>query len=231
MVRELGRLRSIAEYLSHDHPYDTSPEDVFVTVGARQAIDFLITVLARRGANKLLPRPGYPLYEAWAVFSHLEARHFDLLPEKAWEVDLNGLEALADDKTVAMLLINPGNPCGNVYTHEHSNIYRRWLNITSSCLVMHLSSVLFDFGFSEFIRLQRAKKLGILIISDEAYGYLAFGSTPFVPMARFGSIVPVLTIGSISKRWMVPGWRHGWTLMSDPNGVLQKHEVLLSIVH
>lgn len=111
--------RAIAEYLSHDHPYDISPEDVFVTVGARQAIDVLITVLARPGANILLPRPGYPLYEARAVFSHLEIRHFDLLPEKAWEVDLNGLETLADDTTVAMVLVNPGNPCGNVYTHEH----------------------------------------------------------------------------------------------------------------
>ncbi|CAA2957651.1 tyrosine aminotransferase-like [Olea europaea subsp. europaea] len=188
--------RAIAEYLSHDHPYDISPEDVFVTVGARQAIDVLITVLARPGANILLPRPGYPLYEARAVFSHLEIRHFDLLPEKAWEVDLNGLETLADDRTVAMVLVNPGNPCGNVYTHEH------------------LQKIA-----------ETAKKLGFLIISDEAYGYLAFGSTPFVPMARFGSIVPVFTIGSLSKRWMVPGWRIGWVLTSDPNGILQKHKI------
>ncbi|KAH0653709.1 hypothetical protein KY289_031387 [Solanum tuberosum] len=45
-------------------------------------------------------------------------RHFNLLPEKEWEVDLNAVESLTDDNTVAMAIINPGNPCGNVYT-EH----------------------------------------------------------------------------------------------------------------
>lgn len=46
-------------------------------------------------------------------------RHFDLLPERGWEVDLDGVEALADDNTIAMVVINPGNPCGNVLTFEH----------------------------------------------------------------------------------------------------------------
>lgn len=59
------------------------------------------------------------MYEARATFSHLEVRHFDLLPEKGWEIDLNGLEALADGNTVAMVLVNPGNPCGNVFSYEH----------------------------------------------------------------------------------------------------------------
>ncbi|KAL2466518.1 putative aminotransferase TAT2 [Abeliophyllum distichum] len=63
--------------------------------------------------------------------------------------------------------------------------------------------------------------------SNEAYGYLAFGSTPFVPMESFESIVPVLTIGSLSKRWMVLGWHLGWILTSDPNGILQNTRVVL----
>lgn len=78
-----------------------------------------MTALARPGANILLPRPGYPLYEARASFSQFEVRHFDLLPEKGWEVDLDSVEALANDRTVAMVVINPGNPCGNVLTLEH----------------------------------------------------------------------------------------------------------------
>ncbi|PIM97518.1 hypothetical protein CDL12_30011 [Handroanthus impetiginosus] len=111
--------RAIAEYLSDDLPYKLSEEDIFLTAGANHAIEVALTVLACPGANILLPRPGYPLYEARAAFSNLEVRHFDLLPEKGWEVDLDAVEALADDNTIAIVVINPGNPCGNVFTYEH----------------------------------------------------------------------------------------------------------------
>uniref|UniRef100_A0A0V0I210 Putative tyrosine aminotransferase-like n=1 Tax=Solanum chacoense TaxID=4108 RepID=A0A0V0I210_SOLCH len=127
-------------------------------------------------------------------------RHYDLLPEQDWEVDIDGLEALADDRTVAMVVINPGNPCGNVYKREH------------------LKKIA-----------EAASKFGMLVISDEAYGHLVFGSNPFVPMGVYGEIAPILTIGSISKRWLVPGWRFGWIVMCDPNDILQKHGVAESI--
>ncbi|KAM7495086.1 hypothetical protein LguiB_029695 [Lonicera macranthoides] len=189
--------RSVAEYLSRDLPNNLSSNDVYLTAGAKQAIEVVLAVLARPGANILLPRPGYPMYEAHATFSHLEVRHFDILPEKGWEIDLNGLEALADDNTVAMVLVNPGNPCGNVFTYDH------------------LQQVA-----------ETAKKLGILVIADEVYGHLAFGVNPFVQMGVFGSIVPVLTLGSLSKRWMVPGWRLGWIALSDPSGILEKYGIV-----
>lgn len=90
-----------------------------MTVGCTQAIQTIITVLADSKANILLPKPGFPYYEAFAQSCRLEARHFDLLPDKDWEVDLDAVEALADENTVAMVIINPGNPCGNVFTHQH----------------------------------------------------------------------------------------------------------------
>lgn len=111
--------RAIAEYLSRDIPYTLKTDDVLLTVGAEHAIHVLLTVLAYPGANILFPRPNYPTYEARARFSSLEVRHFDLLPEKGWEVDLDGVKRLADDKTVAIVLINPGNPSGSVFTYEH----------------------------------------------------------------------------------------------------------------
>lgn len=94
-------------------------DDVYVTSGCTQAIEVVLSILARPGANILVPRPGFPIYELCAAFRHLEVRRFDLLPDNAWEVDLNAVEALADHNTIAMVIINPGNPCGNVYTYQH----------------------------------------------------------------------------------------------------------------
>lgn len=69
-----------------------------------------------------------------------------------------------------------------------------------------------------------------MVISDEVYDHCAFGSKPFVPMGVFGEIAPVVTLGGISKRWMVPGWRLGWIAATDPKGVLRKKKVIESIM-
>ncbi|XP_048127035.1 probable aminotransferase TAT2 [Rhodamnia argentea] len=192
--------RAVADYLSRDLPYKLSPDDVHLTLGCKQAIEAALTVLACPGANILLPRPGFPCYDALAAYSHLETRYFDLLPDKGWEVDLKGVEDLADESTVAMVIINPGNPCGSVFSYQH------------------LKKVA-----------ETARKLGIMVIADEVYGHLAFGDTPFVPMGVFGSIAPVLTLGSISKRWIIPGWRLGWLVTNDPQGFLKDTGVLKSL--
>ncbi|CAJ1955491.1 unnamed protein product [Sphenostylis stenocarpa] len=194
--------RAIANYLSADLPYQLSPENVFPTLGGTQAIDIILTVLARPGANILLPRPGFPHYGSRASCCNLEVRHFDLLPERGWEVDLDSLEALADDNTVAMVLINPSNPCGNVFTYQH---LKRVAEI--------------------------ARKLGIAVISDEVYAHITYGSNPFVPMGVFSPIVPVITIGSLSKRWLVPGWRTGWIATCDPHGIFQKTGLVKNIIN
>uniref|UniRef100_A0A6N2NF95 Aminotransferase class I/classII large domain-containing protein n=1 Tax=Salix viminalis TaxID=40686 RepID=A0A6N2NF95_SALVM len=183
-----------------DLPYKLSSDDVFITSGCTQAIDVALTMLARPGANILLPRPGFPIYELCAAFRSLEVRHFDLLPEKGFEADLDAIAALADQNTVALVIINPGNPCGNVYSYQHLKKVHGQIAET-------------------------AEKLKILVIADEVYGHLAFGRNPFVPMGSFGSIVPVLTLGSLSKRWMVPGWRLGWFVTSDPSGMFRNPKV------
>lgn len=192
--------RALAKYLNRDLTNKLTGDDIFFAVGCNQAIEIILTVLQRPGANILLPRPGFPHYEARAVFSQYEARHFDLLPEKDWEIDLEGIEALADENTVALVIINPNNPCGNVYTYEH------------------LKKVA-----------ETARRLGVMVISDEVYDHCIYGCSPFVPMGKFSSIVPVLTLGALSKGWYVPGWRLGWMAMNDPYGVFKRTGVVDSI--
>lgn len=199
-VGVLSARRAIAEYLSRDLPYQLSPDDIYLTAGCCQAIDVMISVLAQPGSNILLPKPGFPLYESRTMFSNLEARHFNLIPDRGWEADLESVEALADENTVAMVIVNPSNPCGSVYSHDH------------------LAKIA-----------ETARKLGIIIIADEVYDHLAFGNKPFIPMGIFADMVPVITVGSISKRWLVPGWRLGWIAMCDLNCILKEAKVDKSI--
>ncbi|KAF6985101.1 hypothetical protein CFC21_003001 [Triticum aestivum] len=194
---------AVAEHLSQGVPYRLSADDIFLTAGGTQAIEVIIPVLAQTaGANILLPRPGYPNYEARAAFNKLEVRHFDLIPEKGWEIDIDSLESMADKNTTAMVIINPNNPCGSVYSYEH------------------LAKVA-----------EVARKLGILVIADEVYGKLVLGSAPFIPMGVFGHITPVLSIGSLSKSWIVPGWRLGWVAVYDPRKILEETKISASITN
>ena len=78
-----------------------------------------MSVLAHPNANILLPRPCFPIYNSYAAYLGMEVRHVDLLPERNWEMDLEAVEDLVDDNTVAIVIVNPGNPCGNVYTYEY----------------------------------------------------------------------------------------------------------------
>lgn len=127
------------------------PEDVYLTVGCTQAIEIIVSVLARPGANILLPKPGYPQYEARAAFDHLEVRHFNLIPEKGWEVDLDSIEALVDHNTAAIVVINPSNPCGNVFTYQHLKKVRTVqdsfiLQFKMKCVNHIASNMLFEFA-------------------------------------------------------------------------------------
>ncbi|XP_014491778.1 probable aminotransferase TAT2 isoform X1 [Vigna radiata var. radiata] len=194
--------RAIADHLSSHFPHKLSAENVFLSIGGTQAIDIILPSIARPGANVLLPKPGYPQYELRASLCDLEVRYYDLLPERGWEVDLDSLENLADENTVALVIISPSSPCGNVFAYEH------------------LKKVA-----------EIANKLGIFVISDEVYAHVVFGSKPFVYMGEFSSIVPVISIGSFSKRWIIPGWRIGWIAICDPQGILQKSGIVSKITN
>lgn len=185
------------------HSYDSCPplsrDDVFVTVGCSEALEHCIAVLAAPGSNILLPRPGFPLYETLCQRHGVECRFYNLLPERGWEVNLDSLRHLVDTSTAAVLINNPSNPCGAVYSREH------------------LEGIV-----------AMADDLKLPIIADEVYAGMTFGKR-FVPLAVVAGQVPVFSVGALSKRWLVPGWRLGWVCVHDDHGTLENSGVRAAI--
>lgn len=176
---------AIASAHSRENRPPLSREDVFVTVGCSEALEHCIAVLAAPGSNILLPRPGFPLYETICRRHNVVCRFYELVPERGWEVDLDSVKRLADASTAAILINNPSNPCGAVYSREH---------------------------LEDVVSL--AEDLKIPLVADEVYAGMTFGKR-FVPLAEVADSVPVFSVGALSKRWLVPGWRLGWVCVHD----------------
>uniref|UniRef100_A0A3P8UAW7 Tyrosine aminotransferase n=1 Tax=Cynoglossus semilaevis TaxID=244447 RepID=A0A3P8UAW7_CYNSE len=165
-------------------------EDVILTSGCSHAIDLVISVLCNAGDNILVPRPGFSLYKTLAVSMGIKVKFYDLLPEKEWEVDLKHMESLIDDRTSCLVVTNPSNPCGSVYSKEH---------------------------LQKILRV--ASRHCVPILADEIYSDMVLPGCECPSMASLSSDVPILSCGGLAKRWLVPGWRMGWVLIHDRNDV------------
>uniref|UniRef100_A0A1J3J8X3 Cystine lyase CORI3 n=1 Tax=Noccaea caerulescens TaxID=107243 RepID=A0A1J3J8X3_NOCCA len=189
--------RAVAEYLNQKLTKKLTADDVFMTVGCKQAIELAVDILAKPKANVLLPSPGFPWDEVRSIYKNLEVRHYDFIPKNNFEIDFKSVREKVDENTFAIFIINPHNPNGNTYSEAH---------------LKQLAEL--------------AKELRIMVVSDEVFRWNIFGSNPFVPMGTFSSICPVVTLGSISKGWNVPGWRTGWLALHDLDGVFKNTKIL-----
>ncbi|KND01992.1 tyrosine aminotransferase [Spizellomyces punctatus DAOM BR117] len=183
---------AVAQAYTHPQAPLTSA-DVILASGCSDALNLCIGALANEGQNILLPAPGFSLYETLASSKGIECRFYDLQPHRSWEIDLNHLETLVDENTAAILVNNPSNPCGSVYSKQH---------------LLDILAV--------------AEKHRLPIISDEIYADMAFTGHEFLPISTLTTTVPILTTGGLAKKYLVPGWRVGWVLVHDRNGALEQ---------
>ncbi|CAK4077192.1 unnamed protein product [Aphanomyces euteiches] len=173
----------------------TSPltkDDVIIASGGSGALDIAITGMCNPGDNILIPKPAFSLYKSIADAHRIQARYYDLFPEKNWEADTEQMASLIDNRTQAILINNPSNPCGSVFSKSH------------------LEAIL-----------RVAETHRVPIIADEIYGDMAFGDAKFFPIASLTSTVPVVSVSGLAKQFCVPGWRVGWIAVHDRNDVLK----------
>lgn len=158
-----------------------SPADVFVTAGASEALDLTLTALLEPGDGVLLPRPGYPLYDAIAAKLSARAIPYDLDEEDGWAPNVGDIEAHIDDRTRAIVVCNPNNPTGGVASRAA------------------LEGVL-----------DIARRHDLLVISDEIYDKLLYDGTVHTATASLADDVPIVTVNGLSKAYLACGWRVGW---------------------
>ncbi len=162
------------------------PVDVFITHGASEAIEFAISALVNPGENIILPCPCYPLYQAIVAKFSIEPRFYYLEEENNWIPDVSRLEELIDEKTKAIVVINPNNPTGVIYPEEVLN---------------HILEV--------------AKKYNLVIFSDEIYDeFILDEDKKSISIASLDEEVCVVTFNGLSKCYFVPGFRIGWGIVS-----------------
>lgn len=135
---------------------------------------------------------GFSIYRTLAEGFAVECRSYDLIPENNWEIDLKKLESLIDHNTAAMILTNPSNPCGSVFTRKH---------------------------IQDILKI--AEKYFIPIIADEIYEHFVFPGNEYHSVSSLSRNVPVLSCGGLTKRFLVPGWRLGWIVIHDRNNAFK----------
>ncbi|KFK28915.1 hypothetical protein AALP_AA7G064400 [Arabis alpina] len=99
--------RAVAEYLNRDLPKKLTTDDVFMTVGCKQAIELAIDILAKPEANILLPAPGFPWDIVRTIYKNLEVRRYDFILENDFEIDFDSIRKMVDENTFAIFIVNP----------------------------------------------------------------------------------------------------------------------------
>jgi len=162
-----------------------SIHNAFVTTGASEAIDICLTALINEGENVLTPSPGYPLYSGILSKLCAEPNTYYLDESNGWQPDLDDIAGRINDRTRAIIIINPNNPTGAVYS-------RRTLQ-----------------GIVDI-----AKRHGLVIFSDEIYDELIYNGQEHISVASLDADAPIVTFKGLSKVYMVPGFRIGWGIIS-----------------
>ena len=171
------------------------PIDIYITQGATEAIEFAISALVNSEENILLPCPCYPLYQAIISKFRIEPRYYFLDENKNWEPDIESIESLIDKKTRAIVIINPNNPTGAIYSKE---------------------------ALKKIVEI--AQKYNLVIFSDEIYDqYILEDNLEHVSIASLSNSVPVVTFNGLSKNYFAPGFRIGWGIISGPKEILKDY--------
>lgn len=160
-------------------------EDIFLGNGASELIVMAMQALLNNGDEILVPAPDYPLWTAAVNLAGGKARHYLCDEQSDWFPDLADIESKITDKTRGIVVINPNNPTGSVYSKDV------------------LEAIV-----------ELARRHNLIIFADEIYSKILYDDAEFIPMGKLAQDVLCVTFNGLSKAYRLAGFRSGWMVIS-----------------
>lgn len=162
--------------------------NVVITQGISEAIMFLMGAIVNPGDEVLMPGPCYPPYLTYTKFFDGKPITYRGIEEKGWAPDLSDLEKKITDRTRLIVVVNPNNPTGSVYSkHDLSRI------------------------------VELAASRNIPIAADEIYDRIVYDGS-FTSVASIARGTPMFGLNGFSKAYLMTGWRLGYLYIQDLEG-------------
>jgi len=164
---------------------DVTADDVFVGNGVSECIELAMRALLNRGDEVLLPSPDYPLWSASVSLNQGKPVFYPCRPDRRFQPDPEEIESLVNERTRAIVVINPNNPTGAVYEPA-----------TLKAIA------------------ELAEKHQLVVFSDEIYDQMLYEETVHTPMASLVRDTLCVTFNGLSKIYRACGYRVGWMIFS-----------------
>jgi alanine-synthesizing transaminase len=177
--------KAIMHYAQQKNIAGVGMEDIFIGNGASELIVMVMQGLLNTGDEVLVPAPDYPLWTAAVTLAGGTPRHYLCDESKDWNPDLDDMRSKITPRTRAIVVINPNNPTGAVYSDE-----------TLKAIV------------------QLAREYGLIIYADEIYDKVLYDGTTHTSMASLADDVLFVTMNGLSKNYRACGYRAGWMIVS-----------------
>jgi alanine-synthesizing transaminase len=179
--------QAVAQFFDRRGVAGISADDVFLGNGVSELIVMSLQALLDTGDEVLVPSPDYPLWTGAINLCGGRAVHYRCDEQADWEPDIEHVASQITGRTKALVIINPNNPTGAVYSRQ---------------TLLGL--------------LDLARTHGLLVLTDEIYDQILYDGAVHHSAAALAPDLLVLTLGGLSKTYRLAGFRSGWLVVSGP---------------
>lgn len=177
--------KAVMQYYQKMQVEGVNIEDIYLGNGVSELIVMAMQAMLNNGDEVLIPAPDYPLWTAATTLSGGKPVHYLCDEQAGWFPDLDDIRSKITSNTKAILIINPNNPTGAVYSKEL---------------------------LQEIVELARQHNL--IVLADEIYDKILYDDAKHCCIASLANDILFLTFNGLSKSYRVAGFRSGWLVVS-----------------